>query len=149
MKSPQCFICGDENPKGFHIPFSQREDGIFAEYICEREHEGWPGIQHGGVTSALLDEASGSVTHFLEVPTVTASLNITYHAPIYVGEHLTVRAKAKRITRRLIDVEASIVNREGELKASSAAKMRVLSEDHLRKLGIPVTSGTVSGGRTD
>jgi uncharacterized protein (TIGR00369 family) len=136
MKSSQCFICGDESAKGFHIHFHPDDNGVYARYTCQRYHEGWPGIQHGGVTSAILDEASGYIPHFMNVPTVTAALNITFHAPILVGEHLEVRSKASKVTRHLIQVEASIRNDAGELKASSTAKMMVLTDKHMETMGI-------------
>lgn len=136
MKSRYCFVCGSDNPKGFHIHFASEGDTAVARYTCEKVHEGWPGLQHGGITSALLDEASGCIPHFMDIPTVTASLNITYHAAIRIGEQLLVKSHAVKISRRLIVVEAAIHNKTGELKASSIAKMMVLTEQQLLELGI-------------
>ena len=54
---PHCFVCGAENPRGLRIPFAAKGDGVEAEYTAESEHVGYEDVVHGGIISALLDEA--------------------------------------------------------------------------------------------
>ncbi|WP_238413760.1 PaaI family thioesterase [Alicyclobacillus sp. TC] len=68
--------------------------------------------------------------------TVTAELNISFKAPVRVGETLYIEATPTRESRKLILVHATIHNAEGELKATADAKMMVLSKDQLEELGL-------------
>ncbi|MCL6599833.1 MAG: PaaI family thioesterase [Alicyclobacillus macrosporangiidus] len=137
MGSHHCFVCGDKNPKGLHVHFEQGEGGaVHATYQCDPTHQGWPGIQHGGITSALLDEACAYVTYFQGLTCMTGQLTVQFHAPIHVGETLEIRARPVRVTRRLMDVEAEIVSRSGERKASAQAKMVVLTARQQAQAGL-------------
>ncbi|QSO48902.1 PaaI family thioesterase [Alicyclobacillus mengziensis] len=136
-RSQNCFGCGPENPMGLQLHIEQQDaDGVITHFVSEKKHEGWPGIQHGGVTSALLDEVCGYVPNFMGLVAMTASLNVSFVAPIRVGESLKITAAPTRITRRLIDVQAKIVSKEGELKAEALAKMMVLSEEQRALAGL-------------
>ncbi|MCL6442770.1 MAG: PaaI family thioesterase [Alicyclobacillus sp.] len=134
--SSGCFVCGPENPFGLKISFRKVGDAAVAEYVCERRHEGWHDIQHGGITAALLDEASGYVPLFLDVVAMTAEINVSYLAPIRVGERLTIIGRPMRRTRRMIEVAAEIVDEHGEVRAKSHAKMVVLPEQKRVAVGL-------------
>jgi len=113
---------------GLHLKLQQQDDnGVITYFVCEHKHEGWPGIQHGGITSALLDEISGYVPNFMGLVTMTAELTVSYLDPIRVGERLEIIARPVRVRRRLIDVEAQIVSEKGIVKARSLAKMVILT----------------------
>ncbi|MCL6452057.1 MAG: PaaI family thioesterase [Alicyclobacillus sp.] len=136
MGAKHCFVCGQDNPKGLHIHFDKDGDEVVAHYVCEETHAGWPGVQHGGITSALLDEAAAYVPNFMGLTSVTGELNISFKEPIYVGERLELRAKPIRVHRRLIEVESWIVGPEGQVKASARAKMAILNDAKVARLGI-------------
>ncbi|MCL6516800.1 PaaI family thioesterase [Alicyclobacillus sp.] len=137
MGDRHCFVCGDDNPKGLRIHFHEEKDGsVHATYRCESTHQGWPGIQHGGITSALLDEACAYVTYFRGLTCMTGQLTVQFHAPIHVGETLDIRARPTRVTRRLMDIEAEIVSAAGERKASAQAKMVVLTPRQQAEAGL-------------
>ncbi len=58
--SRYCFLCGVENPIGLNLRFYEAEDGhVEARFTPKEEHQGYPGVLHGGITSALLDETIG------------------------------------------------------------------------------------------
>ena len=65
MRSPQpnslkCFVCGLENPYGLHLRFFDSEPGeVIAEVTVPEQFQGYPGIVHGGIIAAMLDEAAG------------------------------------------------------------------------------------------
>lgn len=136
-RNDHCFGCGIDNPMGLKLKVEQTDNhGVAAEFVSEKQHQGWPGVQHGGVTSALLDELSGYVPNYMGVVAMTASLNVSYRNPIHTGEHLRVTAHPTRITRRLIDVEAQIVAEDGTVKAESVAKMMVLNDEQREAAGL-------------
>ncbi|WP_245630143.1 PaaI family thioesterase [Alicyclobacillus acidiphilus] len=135
-----CFACGDKNPHGLHLKFTRDGDGVTGVFQTEEHHIGWPSVQHGGITSCLLDEASAYVPLNLGLVTVTAELNISFKAPIRVGERVRIEARPSKVTSRLLLVDARIEGESGELKATSKAKMIVLSKEQQEQLGIEVSS---------
>ena len=54
-----CFVCGVKNPVGLKMVFEQTGPGEVSAVITVPEHfEGYPGVVHGGITAAMLDEAA-------------------------------------------------------------------------------------------
>jgi acyl-coenzyme A thioesterase PaaI-like protein len=55
-----CFVCGVENPVGLHLKFYQTSPNeVTANLTVPEYYQGYPGILHGGIAAALLDEAAG------------------------------------------------------------------------------------------
>lgn len=135
-----CFACGEKNPHGLHLKFTQDGDGVVGTFQTEDHHIGWPSVQHGGITSCLLDEASAYVPLNLGLVTVTAELNISFKAPIRVGENVRIEARPTKVSSRILLVDALITGEDGEVKATSKAKMIVLSSEQRAKLGIEVAT---------
>jgi len=58
--SRHCFVCGVENSAGLHMSFYDVQPGVVeAQYTVPVHFQGYPGITHGGVISAMLDEVGG------------------------------------------------------------------------------------------
>ena len=59
--SRMCFVCGRENPTGLHLKFyeDQQAEQILAEITIPEVYQGYPGVVHGGIVAAILDEVSG------------------------------------------------------------------------------------------
>jgi uncharacterized protein (TIGR00369 family) len=109
--NPRCFVCGKENPSGlgvdFHIDREWRS--ISAKFTPSDIHQGYERIVHGGILSALLDEAMVKLTVGLGTPAVTAQITVTFKAPAAPGEELLVSGRLIHETRRLIQAEAKIM----------------------------------------
>ncbi|MDI3257385.1 MAG: PaaI family thioesterase [Kyrpidia sp.] len=137
MGYERCYVCGPENPRGLHVHFEKYgEEGVAAEFDSEDWHGGWPGIQHGGVTCAVLDEAAAYVPYNMGLVTVTAKLEVEFQNPIHCGEKVRVVAYPVRKTRRLIEVEANITGSDGSPKARAHATMMVLNDAQRRSMGL-------------
>jgi acyl-coenzyme A thioesterase PaaI-like protein len=81
-----CFVCGWANASSLGVSFQPDESGAsLTQYIARPEHEGWPGLLHGGVLFALLDDAAGWAARFSDQPCVTSRASIRYRQP--VGTH--------------------------------------------------------------
>lgn len=135
MGSQYCFVCGPENPFGLHMHFRETDEGVEADFTCEARHCGWPGIQHGGITAAILDEVCAYVPYFRGLVTMTADLQLHYDEAIREGETLRVCAKPTRITRRLLEVEGQIIGPNEVVKARAVAKMMVLNDRQKQQAG--------------
>ena len=59
--SRMCFVCGLQNPVGLKMAFyNDPETGrVQADLIVPDEYQGYPGVVHGGIVAAILDEVSG------------------------------------------------------------------------------------------
>ncbi|HVJ04539.1 MAG TPA: PaaI family thioesterase [Candidatus Saccharimonadales bacterium] len=108
-KTKQCFVCGPENPHGLHIPFfPDGPHGSRAQYTARAEHGGWPGILHGGITLALMDEALGWAVYFQGLNGVTARSETRFRQLVPTGAKLIIRGWTIQQRRRAITARAEI-----------------------------------------
>jgi uncharacterized protein (TIGR00369 family) len=85
-----CFACGALNPAGLHMEVSFLEDKAKSRLTLKREFQGWNDIVHGGIVATILDEIMAhAVVHYVG-NSVTTSLQITYRAPLRVGQEIHV-----------------------------------------------------------
>ncbi len=114
MKDTTCFVCGPDNPLGLRIPFVRDgENGSAASYVARKEHGGWNGILHGGVTFSVMDEAFGWCLFFQGIPSVTARIETRFHLPIPIGTKLIIRAWVTGKRKRLFDAKAEVRTEDG------------------------------------
>jgi acyl-coenzyme A thioesterase PaaI-like protein len=108
-KTSKCYVCGPDNPNGLHVPFVRDgERGSRTTYTARAEHGGWPGILHGGVTFALMDEALGWAVHFQGLNGVTARADTRFREPIPIGAKVVIRAWTMEPRRRIVPARAEI-----------------------------------------
>jgi acyl-coenzyme A thioesterase PaaI-like protein len=116
---PSCWGCGD-NPNGLHLPLPAAE-GLTeyeAYFAFDERHQGGPGIAHGGLVSAALDEACGLLATWYRFPTVTVRLFVRFRKPIPINTELLVRARVEEARDRRIWTTAEIT--DGALKLAEA-----------------------------
>lgn len=124
--SKMCFICGLENPIGLHLHIYETEPGVVeTKYLAPEHFQGYPGVLHGGIVAAILDEVSGR-SHMGPADNprfmFTGKLEIRYRKNVPIGKLLKVVGKAGRANRRLAECWAGIYNGEtGELLAEANA----------------------------
>jgi uncharacterized protein (TIGR00369 family) len=102
--SASCFACGLENASGLRLRFYDNgKDQVFAYFTLEPTHAGYPGMAHGGIVAALLDEVGGR-TVMINNPNrffVTAHMDVRYRHPVPVGVPLEAAGwMLKRRARR-------------------------------------------------
>ena len=59
---------GPENPHGLGATFYDDGRQVWTEVSPAEHHQGWPGVLHGGVVTAILDETIGRVGRRLIAP---------------------------------------------------------------------------------
>ena len=130
-----CYVCGPNNNVGLHVPFAPAvmpggERGARGEYIAQAEHCGWPGVLHGGITFALMDEALAYALYFHNHFGVTARAETRFRQPLAPGSKLIIRAWIVSQRRRLVDARAEVRlnSDDGELAAEVHATMYLESE---------------------
>ncbi len=106
----RCYVCGAENPEGLgvHFEFDRDARSISARFTPRETHQGFEGIVHGGIISALLDEAMAKLSVSLGLPAVTAEMTVKFKAAAAPGEELLITGRLVEETRRLVRAEATI-----------------------------------------
>lgn len=91
---------------------------------------GAPGVTHGGVLAAALDEALGHVLWSLGRPCATARLEVDFLAPVPVGSRLWVSARHTATTGRKLYGEAEArIGSEAGAPAARAAGLFLAAPD--------------------
>ena len=131
-----CFVCGPRNPVGLKLEFRFNGKTITTEFIPKKEHQGYLDIVHGGIISTLLDEAMVKLAIAMDMPAVTARIDVRLKKALAVGEKVNVEAGIIKETRKTIDAYARAVNGDNVVIADAKgtlvkvkAKVEVKSKD--------------------
>ena len=128
-----CFGCGPRNPIGLKLSFrwEQPTGDYVTEFTPAREHQGWVGRIHGGITAVVFDEVlSRVVLHTRDMRWVTAELTTRMIRPIVIGEPLIVRGRIVLSRSRLTVSEGEAVSRvDGATVATARCKMMRVPDD--------------------
>ncbi|MGH2349752.1 MAG: PaaI family thioesterase [bacterium] len=89
----QCFVCGRDNPIGLKLVFRPDGDGVRAEFVPSDLHVGYDGLVHGGILSALIDDALANVWFARGQEAVTAKLEVRFRREVRPGDHLIIQAR--------------------------------------------------------
>jgi len=118
---PDCWVCAPDNNKGLAINFHPESDGVVGEFACGVDFTGYPGLLHGGVTSALLDGAMTNCLLAHAVPGLTARLEIRYLKPVRIGRTAVVRAWLESSRGRL-HLLAAELRQDGDLLVTAKGR---------------------------
>jgi len=108
-----CFICGLENPVGLHLHIYEMEPGIIETTYNAPEHfQGYPGVLHGGIVGAIIDEVAGR-SHMGSDPDnprfmFTAKLEVKYRKNVPVAKPLKIIGKAGKSKSKTAEAWAGI-----------------------------------------
>jgi len=118
-----CFACGQKNPIGLKLKFTQEGKGVRAEFTPDKLHQGWSGVVHGGIISCILDEAMSYAALYAGVNSLTAKMQTRFKRPLQTDEPLVITARVTKQTRKLIEAEAEMHLKDGTPVADSTATM--------------------------
>jgi acyl-coenzyme A thioesterase PaaI-like protein len=124
--SRMCFICGLKNPIGLRGAFYELENGqLVGIFKPSPEHQGYPNILHGGITSALLDETIGRAIMIREQKDYwgfTAEITVRYKKNIPTNQTLRVVGRITNDRGRLFEGEGKILLEDGTVAAEGSGK---------------------------
>ena len=127
----RCFGCGTEHPTGLHMEMSGSDGDlrVRGSFTVTEHHQGAPGLAHGGVISAAVDEGMGYLLWLVQHPAVTAHLEIDYRRPVPVGSRLDLEGRVDEMRDRKI--YASMEGRvDGELAVEAKALYLKVDIEH-------------------
>ena len=151
--SRSCFVCGVENPFGLKLTFMETPEGeVFSKIRVPRQYEGYPGVVHGGITAAMLDEVVGRTAmvgnhnHFW----VTAKLELRYRRPVPSETELTLRGRLVKSRGKVTVAHGELRLPDGDLAAEAEALLSdydfgELDPEQLEALGWKVYPDGQSG----
>lgn len=120
---PKCVVCAASNPRGLALRFAASADGrgVEAAFECHEVFQGYIGLIHGGIVSAVLDGAMAHCLFHLGRVAHTGSLAVRFRHPIVVDRQAIVRARLERSLGRLHVLSAEL-EQDGQVKATASAK---------------------------
>lgn len=120
----RCFACDPRNDLGLRLRFfADDERGeVFTRIKPEGHLAGFPGILHGGVQCALVDEvAFWAMFDKLRKIGVTVKIDMDFLSAVRTSSLLEVRGKIEEIQGRRVFVNVNILDDEG--RASTRARV--------------------------
>jgi len=146
----RCFGCGDDHRTGLHMRVVAGEGlTIHADFTVTGDHQGAPGLAHGGLLSCAFDEALGSLVWLLRRPAVTGRLETDFVRPVPVGSQLYITAECVGVSGRKIYTRA--LGRLGARDGPVAVRARGLFVEvdiaHFRSHGRVDAGGQDTGAR--
>jgi acyl-coenzyme A thioesterase PaaI-like protein len=121
--SRMCFVCGTDNPIGLKIIFETDGERVWAQFTPQDEHQSYPGILHGGITFALLDEVIGRAALGTENPRwmMTAKTEMRFRKPVPIGEELTLMGELTRVRSRTLEGYGELRLGDGSVAVEATA----------------------------
>jgi uncharacterized protein (TIGR00369 family) len=118
-----CFVCGEENKNGLRLSFTLLEGKVCSEFTFSKAHQGYKDIVHGGLLSAVLDEAMVKVSLMQGMPAVTAEITVRFRNPLLVNETAVVEAEIRKVKRQIVETSAVIKKHDNTLVAEGWGKL--------------------------
>ena len=116
-----CFACGRANPIGLHLELRFAKDRAEADFTPEQKHQGYDGIVHGGIVTALLDEVMGWAIFNQGIWAVTTRFAVAFRRPMAVGDRVVAIGELTRDRGRALEVHGEVRRAsDGELLATAA-----------------------------
>ena len=102
-----------------------------ARFRFDERHQAAPGLVHGGLVSAALDEASGLLATWYRFPSVTARIFVRYRRPVPINRDLVVRSRVIDTRSRRTHVDGQLLDGAEILAEARAAFLHVPLEHFL------------------
>jgi len=136
--SDMCFVCGMSNKYGVKAMFYNCENEAGEKVLLtvlqpQEEFQSYPGRMHGGIASALLDEAMGRAVQ-VENPDmwgVTMDLCVKYRKPTPLDKTLYMETKIAKISSRAFEGEGYLFTEYGTKLVTATARFIILPPDKI------------------
>lgn len=123
-----CFACGERNPQGLKVKFFQEGEKICTIFQPGENHQGYPGIMHGGLTSTLLDEVMSRCVQETGAAGLTAKLEVRFRQSIPLYRPVRFEAWIVKKKGHLVELESCAILDDGQVAAEGKSKFMIV--DH-------------------
>jgi acyl-coenzyme A thioesterase PaaI-like protein len=141
--SDYCFVCGIKSAVGLRLVFEDDGESVVqSRFEIPSALQGYPGIAHGGVVAAALDEAMGRVA-MINTPdrfTMTVRMELKYRQPVPVETPVSLIGKAVKLRGRVVQARGELRLADGSLAVEAEGTLvempgEMLTEDRFEALG--------------
>lgn len=118
MPGNNCFACHPGNTKGLRLRFFADDDKgeVYTRVKPEKHFAGFPGILHGGIQCALVDEvAFWTIFDSIGKLGLTTKVDIQYQKAVSSDVMLEVRGRISRVRDRIVVVDTWITDNDGNV----------------------------------
>ena len=137
--SRHCFVCGLENNFGLKLRFYETGPGeVIADYTVPEHFQGYPGVVHGGIVTAMLDEVTGRAhmnsefTRFM----YTGKIEIRFRQNVPIGKPLKIVGRVEKSKNRMASSIGKIIGPDGSVLAEAKTLLIDLPEEEVRKVDL-------------
>ncbi|MHB1126881.1 MAG: PaaI family thioesterase [Bacillota bacterium] len=123
MGYTKCFGCGPDNPVGLKLKFVEDGDLFYTDFVPQDIHQGYDGMVHGGITTAVLDELMANHVMAKGIWVVTVEIGVRFLHPVPIGEKVRFVSRIINSNRRLYEVEGWAELPDGKVAATALGKM--------------------------
>lgn len=132
--SRMCFLCGRQNPVGLKLEFYEDAEAglVRTEFSVPEEYQGYPGVVHGGIVAAILDETAGRAVMLRgsdENLMATLKLTVRYRRPTPVCTPLTAIGWVEKMSGVGAQVAGEIRLPDGTVTAECEAVLGAVPEE--------------------
>ena len=128
-----CFGCGELHPTGLHLVAEAGAGAdLTAKFTVTENHQGAPGLAHGGLLSLAFDEALGKLMWLIRSPAVTARLETDFLKPVPMGTTLYITARITgQVNRKVYTAaEGRLGGPDGDIAVKAAALFVIVPMSH-------------------
>jgi acyl-coenzyme A thioesterase PaaI-like protein len=132
--SKHCFVCGLESEVGLKLRFDDNGvDKVRSVFTVPGQYQGYPGVVHGGIIAAMLDEIAGRVimighhNRFM----MTGKLDLKYRKPVPIETPLTLIGRLIRDKGRLAEAHSELRLPDGSLAVEAEVTLVQIPSDTL------------------
>ncbi len=105
----RCFGCSPGHAAGFRLAFERQGDEVVTTFVPRDDHQGPPGMMHGGLVMTLADEIGAwTVLVLKERMGFTARINARQSLPVRIGQPVHGSGRISRDGSRVIEVEVDL-----------------------------------------
>ncbi|MCI0812433.1 MAG: PaaI family thioesterase [Chloroflexi bacterium] len=133
---PNCFGCGSDNPIGLKLSYRIEGENVVTDFVPQEEHQGWPGITHGGIITSLLYEVMENYPYQNGIVAMMRGMETRFRRPINTGQKITAKSWLVKESGRILKIGGSLTDDDDVLLAQGEADLLVLREDQIERLGI-------------
>jgi acyl-coenzyme A thioesterase PaaI-like protein len=104
-----CFGCAPHHPIGFRLAFEREGETVTTRFVPGAQHQGPPGIMHGGLVTALADElAAWAIIAVKGQFGFTTAIEARLAGAVRIGQEILGTARISKDLRRVVEVETSL-----------------------------------------
>jgi acyl-coenzyme A thioesterase PaaI-like protein len=134
-----CFGCGPSHRFGFHLGVRVEGQQVTAEFTPSSDHQGPPGIMHGGLVTTLADEiAAWTLVALRDRFGFTVAMKSRFPRAVRIGIPIEGRGEIVRNGERMPRVRVELFQ-QGEICFTSEMTFIIFNEKQAEKmLGLPL-----------